>query len=116
VRRIARAVGFRYTYDRAQDAYAHPTGVVVLTADGRVARYLFGMDYPARDLRLALVDAAQGRIGTITDRLLLACYHYDLATGRYTPAVLSLVRTSGALTIVAMGLFLFLLFRHERGR
>jgi protein SCO1/2 len=116
IRQVARAVGFRYTYDRAQDAYAHPTGVVVLTADGRVARYLFGMDYPARDLRLALVEAARGQIGSLTDRLLLACYHYDATTGRYTPTVMTVVRTAGALTVAGMGLFLFMLFRRDGSR
>lgn len=114
VRRLAAAVGFRYAYDRATDAYAHPTGVVVLTPDGRVARYLFGMDYPARDLRLALVEASQGRVGGMVEQLLLACYRYDATTGRYTPQVVAAVRAGGALTVIGMGLFLFLMFRGER--
>jgi protein SCO1 len=116
VRRLADAVGFHYTYDRATDAYAHPTGVVVLTSGGHVARYLFGMDYPARDLRLALVEASRGRVGGVIEQLLLACYHYDATTGRYTPQVMRVVRAAGGVTVLGMGLFLFLLFRAERRR
>jgi protein SCO1/2 len=116
IRRLARAVGFRYAYDRAQDEFAHPTGVVVLTPAGRVARYLFGMDYPARDVRLALVEASRGRIGGVVAQLLLACYHYDAATGRYTATVMAVVRAGGAATVVGMGVLLFVMFRRERRR
>jgi protein SCO1/2 len=116
VRRLAGAVGFRYTYDRAQDAYAHPTGIVVVTPTGEVSRYLFGMDYPARDVRLALVEASRGRLGGLTEHLLLACYRYDDKTGRYTPRVMAAVRAAGALTVLGMGFFLVLLRRAERRR
>jgi protein SCO1 len=116
VRRVAAAVGFRYAYDRANDAYAHPTGVVVVTPEGRVARYLFGVDYGPRDLRLALVEASRGRLGGIADQLLLACYHYDAVSGRYTPAVMAVVRAAGVVTVVGMGLFLLVLCRRDPRR
>jgi protein SCO1/2 len=116
IRAVARAIGFRYTYDRAADEYAHPTGVVVVTPEGRVARYLLGMAYPPRDLRLALVEAARGRIGGLVEQLLLACYRYDAHAGRYTPAVLAIVRAGGAVTALGIGLFLFVMFRAERRR
>lgn len=116
VRRVAAAVGFHYAYDRASDAYAHPTGVVVLTPEGRVARYLFGVDYGPRDLRLALVEASRGRLGGLADRLLLACYHYDAVSGRYTPVVMTAVRAAGVATVLGMGLFLLVLFRRDPRR
>jgi protein SCO1/2 len=116
VRRIARAVGFKYTYDRQQDEYAHPTGVVVLTPAGHVARYLFGMDFAARDLRLALTEAAHGRIGGVVEQILLACYRYDVVTGRYTPLVTTALRAGGALTLAGLGALLLVLFRGERRR
>lgn len=111
---VAASIGFRYAYDRTRHEYAHPAGVVVLTPRGRIARYLFGMDFPARDLRLALVEGSHGRIGSVVDHVLLTCYRYDAATGRYTPLVMTLVRIGGVLTIAGLGLMLFLLGRAPR--
>ncbi len=104
--RLADAVGFNYGYDADHDEYAHPAGVMVLTPDGRVNRYLYGIDFPPNDLRLALIDAGQGHIGSILDQALLLCYRYDTETGRYTPVVLALVRQLGVLTIVGLGTFM----------
>jgi protein SCO1/2 len=87
--RLTRAVGFQYVYDDQEDEYVHPAGVVVLTPAGRVSRYLYGPDFPPTDLRLALVEAGQQRIGSLVDRVLLLCYHYDPASGRYTPIVMA---------------------------
>ena len=112
--RLTRAVGFRYAYDPDQEQYAHPAGVVVLTPGGRVARYLYGLDYSATDLRLALVEAAEQRIGGLIDRALLLCYHYDPATGRYSAAVLTTVRLAGLATALGLGAFLGLLWRTDR--
>src|SRR5256885_1804025 len=78
------AVGFRYVYDPLQDQFAHASGIMVLTPSGKISRYLFGIEYPPRDLRLALVEASAGKVGTLADQVLLLCYHYDAATGRYT--------------------------------
>jgi protein SCO1 len=100
--RLAEAVGFHYVYDSATDQFAHPSGIVVLTPQGKIARYLFGIEYPPRDLQLALVQASQGRIGSPADQLLLLCYHYDAETGRYTASIMSLVRLFGAVTLVAI--------------
>ena len=94
--RLTRAVGFNYVYDAEEDDFAHPAGVVVLTPAGRISRYLYGIDFSATDLRLALVDAAAQRIGSIVDQVLLVCYHYDALTGRYTPFVLRLLQVGGA--------------------
>ncbi len=100
---LAHAVGFNYGYDADQDEYAHPAGIIVLTPEGRVDRYLYGIDFPPTDVRLALVDAAQGHIGSVIDQALLLCYRYDAETGRYTPLVLSLVRQLAVVTVVGLG-------------
>jgi protein SCO1 len=110
------AVGFRYAYDAAADDYAHPAGVVVLTPEGRVSRYLYGFDFSAGDLRLALVEAGAGRIGSLVDKALLVCYHYDPLTGRYTPLALDLVRVAAAAGVLGLGGLLAWLWRDERRR
>jgi protein SCO1/2 len=116
IRALANAVGFRYTYDPAIAQYAHPAAITVLTPEARVSRYLFGIDYGATDLRLALVDAAGGKIGTVVDRTLLYCYHYDPSSGRYSLAIMSLVRLGGLLTLAGIGLSIGLTVRRQRRR
>lgn len=100
--RLTDAVGFRYAYDPLQDDYAHPAGVVVLTPTGQISRYLYGLDFSATDLRLALVDAGAQRIGSLLDRALLVCYHYDPLTGRYTPFALNFVRGGAVLGLIGL--------------
>ncbi len=111
---LTRAVGFRYTYDSASHQYAHPTAIMILTPDGRMARYFLGVEYPARDFRLSLVEASNNKIGTPVDQLLLFCFHYDPSTGKYGPAVLNAMRAGGVLTVLLLGLLVFGLFRKER--
>ena len=101
IRRLTDAVGFRYAWDAAGAQFAHVAVVTVVTPDGRLARYFPGIDYPPRDVRLALVEASAGRIGTAVDRLLLFCYHWDAATGRYTPIVARVCVMSPVLAKVA---------------
>jgi protein SCO1/2 len=105
IRAVAEAVGFRYAWDEARGQWAHPAGVVVATPDGRVSRYLFGVEYAPRDLRLALVEASAGKLGSIVDRLLLFCYAYDPSAGAYSLAVLRTVRIAGLLTVVLLAAF-----------
>ena len=113
---LTSAVGFRYVWDAEQKQYAHATGVLVLTPQGRVARYFFGIEYPAKDLRLGLVEASEERLGTVVDQLLLLCYHYDPKVGRYTATVRNVVRGGAVLTVAAVaGLVLTLLRRERRG-
>lgn len=114
VRALADAVGFRYAYDEAIDQYAHPAAITVLTGEGRVSSYLYGIEFAPRDLRLALVEATEGRIGTAVDQVLLFCYHYDPETGKYGLVVMNLVRTGGVLTVVGLGAFILLTLRRER--
>jgi protein SCO1/2 len=111
--RLTEGVGFNYAYDAVQNDFAHPAGVVVLTPSGQVSRYLYGLDFSANDLRLALVDAGSERVGSLLDRALLVCYHYDPLTGRYTPFALDFVRGGAVLGLVCLVLFLGSLWRKE---
>jgi len=108
------AVGFRYAYDPEIDQYAHAAVITVLTPEGRVSRYFFGIEYMSRDLRLGLVEASENRLGTAVDQALLLCYHYDPEAGRYGIAVMNLMRLGGVLTLAALGAFLFVALRRDR--
>ena len=114
--RLTQAVGFEYVYDAQEDDYAHPAGVVVLTPSGAISRYIYGMDFAANDLRLAMVEAAADKIGGVVDQVLLICYHYDPISGRYTPLVMNLMKAGGALTVVVVGGVLFFLWRADLRR
>ena len=109
--RLTAAVGFHYLYDPKQDQFAHASGIMVLTPQGKIARYFYGVDYSHRDVRLGLVEASEKKIGSPVDQVLLLCYHYDPATGTYTAAVMNLVRLGGALTLLILGLFFFRMWR-----
>jgi protein SCO1/2 len=114
--RLTKAAGFRYVWDAQTNQFAHPTGVIVVTPDGRLARYLFGIDYGPRDLRLALVEASAGRVGSAVDSLLLYCYHYDPMTGRYGLIVMRVLRVGGVATVLVLGAFIAAMIRLERRR
>jgi protein SCO1/2 len=114
IKALTGAVGFRYVWDQASGQYAHPATIMVLTPDGRMSRYLYGVEFAPRDLKLALVEASAGRVGTFVDQTLLFCYHYDPETGRYGLAIMNFVRAAGALTLLALGLLIFLSLRRER--
>ncbi|HEY2573587.1 MAG TPA: SCO family protein [Verrucomicrobiaceae bacterium] len=103
VRKLADAVGFHYVYDAGTKQFAHPSGIVILTPEGRVSRYLQGIDFPPRDLQLALVEASNHRIGSVTDRLLLLCYHYDPTTGKYGLMINRVIRLAGLGTVALLG-------------
>jgi protein SCO1/2 len=113
---LTRAVGFRYVWDEATKQFAHPAGVLVLTPEGKISHYLFGVEYAPKDLRLALVEAAGGKIGNVADQLLLYCYRYDPQTGSYSARILNLVRVAGALTVVGLGAFILTASRRRRPR
>jgi protein SCO1 len=111
---LTRTAGFRYEWDAASKQYAHATGVVVLTPDGQIARYLFGVEYAPRDLRLSLVEASQGKLGSVVDQLLLLCYHYDPKAGRYGAVAMGAMRAGGALTLLGLGVFVIVSARGQR--
>ena len=108
--------GFRYAYDSSIRQYAHAAAILVLTPDGRIDRYFYGVQYPARDVRLGLVEASEGKIGTLTDHALLYCYQYDPMTGRYGMVVMNVLRAAGGLTVLLLGIFMTLMFLRERKR
>jgi len=112
--RLTKAAGFRYAWDEETKQYAHPSGVIVLTPDGRLSKYLFGIEYGPRDLRLGIVEASAGKVGTVADALLLYCYHYDPMTGRYGFVIMRTIRIAGAATVLALGAFIIVMVRRER--
>jgi protein SCO1/2 len=114
IARLTKAIGFRYTYDSRRDEFAHGAAITVLTPSGVISRYFYGIEYAPRDLRLGIVEASANRVGSLTDQILLLCYHYDVSTGRYSVTVLTLVRIGGILTVAAFGFFLW--FERRRGR
>jgi protein SCO1/2 len=114
IARLTDAVGFRYVYDDERDEFAHSAGIVLATPEGEISRYLYGIDFPPRDLRLGLVEAADSKIGTLVDQVLLYCFHYDPATGRYSIATLNAIRIGGVLTVAALLTFMLTALRHER--
>ena len=107
------AAGFAYTWDEKTQQFAHPSGVIVTTPEGRLARYFFGIEYASRDLKFALVESSAGEIGNAVDQLLLYCYHYDPATGSYGFVAMGAVRLAGAVTLVALFGFVILSLRRE---
>jgi protein SCO1/2 len=114
IKKVTSAVGFRYVWDAPSQQYAHPAGVVVLTPKGTIARYLFGIEYASKDLRLALVESSKGNVGTVVDQLLLLCYHYDPKVGKYGATALGAMRAGGALTLLLVGGMVFVLSRRDR--
>ncbi|MCS6817070.1 MAG: SCO family protein [Blastocatellia bacterium] len=114
IRRLTEAVGFRYAFDPQTGQFAHASGIMVLTPQGRVARYFYGIEYAPRDLRLGLIEAAQGKIGSPVDQILLYCYHYDPKTGRYSLLIMNVLRLAGIATVLVLGGFIFVMFRRDR--
>jgi protein SCO1/2 len=112
---VTKAASFSYTYDEKSKAYAHASGILLLTPDGRISRYFFGVEYPASHVRLGLVDASAGKIGTPVDHLLLFCYQYDPTKARYSATILTVIRMGGVVTLFCMALG-FVIFRRREHR
>ena len=111
IQTLADSVGFRYFYDETIDQYAHAAGILVLTPEGELARYFYGIEYNPSDLRLGLVEASGNKIGSPVDQLLLLCYHFDPSTGKYTGLVMTIMRVAGVITVLGLGIMVFLLNR-----
>jgi protein SCO1/2 len=114
IRKLTDAVGFHYVYDEETHQYAHASGIMVLTREGKLARYFYGIEYAPRDMEFAVMDASHEKIGSPVERLLLLCYHYDPSTGKYSLFVLNLIKMGGAVTLIALAGGLIILFRHDR--
>ena len=113
IRKVTEAVGFKYAYDEATKQYAHAAAIMVLSPGGKISRYLYGIEYPGRDLRLALVEAGQGRVGTSFDKFLLTCYRYDPAARRYVPYAMGFVKAGAVLVALVLGGALAVFWRRE---
>lgn len=116
IRQLAAAIGFRYFYVKERDEYAHPAAIFVLTPDGRISRYLYGIEYKPQDVKLALLEAAEGKIGNTLEKLLLYCYHYDADANSYVLFAQNVMRLGGALTLILIAIFLIGLWTRERLR
>ena len=115
IKRLTEAVGFRYVWDEQTKQFAHASGIMVLTPEGKIANYFYGIDYSPKDLRLALVESSQNKIGTPVDALMLYCYHYDPATGKYGAVVMNIMRLGGVVTVFLI-IGLLLVLRRRGGR
>jgi protein SCO1 len=104
-----KAADFRYSFDTKTNLFAHASGILLLTPDGRISRYFYGIEYPGRDVRLGLVDASAGKIGTPIDRVLLFCYQYDPSLATYSASILKIIRLGGILTVLCIvgGILIF---------
>ena len=111
---LTKAVGFQYQYDAKTNQYAHATAIMVLTPQGRISRYFYGVDFPPKDLRMGLVEASQGKIGNAVDAVLLYCYHYNPETGKYGAMISNILRLAAGVTILLLGGLLFILWRLDR--
>ena len=116
VKQIANSIGFSYRWDTASAQFAHPAGAVVLTPEGRTARYFYGIDFQPKDLKLALLEASAGKIGSLVDQVLLFCYGFDEHTGQYTFLVIKVIRVAATLTLCALLSLVWYLRRRERAR
>jgi protein SCO1/2 len=110
---LTKAVGFHYAWDQTTQQFAHATAIMVLTPQGKIAQYYYGVEYSPRDLRLGIVQASNGKTGNVVDQVLLYCFHYDPRSGKYGPVITRVLQVSGVATIVLLGGFMFLMFRLE---
>lgn len=113
IKAVTDAAGFKFVWDAQTQQFAHPSGIIVATPEGKLSRYFFGIEYAPRDVKFALMESSAGRIGNAIDQLLLYCYHYDPATGSYGFVAMSAVRIGGALTVLALVGFVVVSIRRE---
>jgi protein SCO1/2 len=114
IKALADAAGFHYKYDPVTKQFAHASGIIVLTPEGKIARYFYGIEYKPRDVRLALVEASKNKIGTLADTVMLYCFHYDPMTGKYGMVIMNVIRAVGSASVLALGMFLFVMIRRDR--
>jgi len=116
IHRVTEAVGFRYHWDNSTNQFAHASAIYVATPEGKLSHYFYGVEYAPRDVRLGLVEASQNKIGSAVDQLMLYCYHYDPATGKYGAVVLNMIRVAGVLTLIALGLMMLIMRKRNATR
>jgi protein SCO1/2 len=113
---LTKAVGFQYDYNSNAQQFAHAAAIMIATPDGKIAQYYYGVEYPPKDLRLGLVEAAKGKIGNIVDAMLLYCYHYDPEQGKYSATILRVLRLAGLATMLSLGTLIFVMIRRGPDR
>jgi protein SCO1 len=113
IQQLTQAVGFRYAYDENTQQYQHPTGIMILTPDGKLSRYFYGIEYAPRDVRLGLIEASAGKIGSPVDQVLLLCFHYDPTTGKYGLIITRALQLGGLATMLALGAFMLISSRRD---
>jgi protein SCO1 len=111
--RVTKAIGFRYHWDAAHNMFVHASGIMIMTPEGRLARYFYGVEFEPKDLKLGLVEASHNRIGSAVDQILLFCYHYDPTTGKYGAVVINLLRIVAAVVLIALTLMLVFFWRRD---
>ena len=114
IKRLTDAIGFQYRFDVKTQQFVHAGGIMVATPDGKMSRYFYGIDYAPADLRMALVDASQHKIGSPADYILLFCFHYDATQGRYTLAIINILKIAGGLTVLMLAGLIYLLMRNDK--
>jgi protein SCO1/2 len=114
VKQLANVAGFKYALDPRSGQYAHPAGLIVTTPEGKIARYIYGLEFPVSALRWSLIEASAGKIGSPIDKMLLMCFHYDPSTGRYNFAVMAVVRTLGVITFTCLATYMIVMLRRDR--
>jgi protein SCO1/2 len=114
IKAVAASVGFEYAYNEERDEYVHPSAFAIAMPGGNIARYIYGIEFLPDTLRLSLVEASEGKVGTTVDRILLYCFHFDETEGRYAPVAMNMMRLGGGLGAALLGGFLVLLWRAER--
>ncbi len=112
--KVTRASGFNYKWDQRSNQFAHAGGIMVVTPEGKMSHYLYGLDYAPKDVKFALMEAAENKVGSPTDQLLLYCYHYDPATGKYGLAILNVIRLGGIFTLLCMGMAALVFWRRNK--
>jgi protein SCO1/2 len=113
IKALTAALGYRFVWDPHTSQFAHASGIMVITPQGRISKYYYGIEYSAKDVRLGLIEAAQNKIGSPVDQLLLFCYHWDATTGKYTATAMNILRAAGGLTVVLLGGFVVIMLRRE---
>jgi protein SCO1/2 len=111
---LASAVGFKYAFDTTTNQFAHASGVMVTTPEGKLSRYFYGIEYAPRDLKFGLIEASQGKVGGVVDKLTLYCFHYDPTTGKYGPAIMNIMRLTGIVTVVGLVVLIMILHRRRQ--
>ncbi len=114
IQALARSVGFQFHWVEAQQQFAHPAVLIFLSGEGKITRYLYGLDYPTRDVRTALVEASQGEVGNTIDKIILYCFQYDPQANSYVPHAINIMKLGGLLTVLALGAVLAVFWRRER--